>query len=77
LRLLTFSGYLNDEFSYRRWLLNAGIRFSRYDNTAKTQHALSPRLKANYFLNDKNKFMIAYDRMCQPINTINEMNYNV
>ncbi|MDR0795815.1 MAG: TonB-dependent receptor plug domain-containing protein [Tannerella sp.] len=77
LELFKFSGYANSEFSHKQWFLNAGIRASCYDNMKNRQFVIEPRIKANYFLDEKNKFMIAYDRMYQPVHTVNEMNYNV
>ena len=77
LELVKFSGYANHEFSYEQFSLNAGIRASLYDNMKNKRFAVEPRVKANYYLGEKNKFMIGYDYMSQPVNTINEMNYNV
>ena len=71
-----FSGYINDEFNHRRWFLNAGIRVSIYDNSQYKRTVLEPRIKVNYYLNEKNKFMMAFDRMYQPVHTVNEMNYS-
>jgi hypothetical protein len=77
LNLAKFSGYINNEFGYKKLFFNAGIRSSLYDNKKDKQFVIEPRVKATYYLKEKNKFMIAYDRMYQPINTINEMNYNI
>ena len=77
LPLVKYSAYINDEFSYDRWLVTAGLRASLFDNRQSRRFAIEPRVKANYIPNDKNKFMIAYDYTVQPINTINELNYNV
>jgi hypothetical protein len=54
-----------------------GVRTSLYDNRKERRFVVEPRVKANYFLDGKNKFMLAFDRMYQPVNTVNEMNYNV
>jgi hypothetical protein len=77
IELAKFSGYANNEFHYKQWFFHAGIRFSLYDNMKNKLFVVEPRLKANYYLGEKNKFMFAFDRMYQPVNTVNEMNYNV
>ncbi len=77
LNLAKVSGYINNDLRYKQWFFSLGIRSSLYDNTRSKQFVLEPRIKTNYYLGDKNKFMFAYDRMYQPINTINEMNYSV
>ncbi len=77
LNLFKLSGYVNSDFHYDRLFLNLGIRASLYDNMKKARFAIEPRVKLNYYADDKNKFMLAYDYMSQPVNTINEKNYNV
>lgn len=77
LELTRFSGYANNEFRYKQWFFSTGLRFSLYDNMKNRKFVVEPRIKANYYLDKKNKFMFAFDRMYQPVNTINEMNYSV
>jgi hypothetical protein len=77
LPLVKYSAYINGEFSRNRWLVTAGVRASLFDNRQSRRFAIEPRVKANYQPNDKNKLMIAYDYTSQPVNTINELNYNV
>lgn len=76
LSLLKASAFAYHEFSYRKWLFEAGVRASHYKNSITHKTVLEPRLKVNTFVDDKNKLMIAYDRMSQPIHTINEVDYN-
>ena len=77
LPLIKYAAYINEEVSYKRWFVTAGIRASLFDNSRNRRFAIEPRIKANYHHNDKNRFMIAYDHTYQPVNTINELNYNV
>lgn len=77
LKLASLSTYIYDELNINGWLLGLGLRTSLYHNREKTRIAIDPRLKINTFLGDKNKLMLAYDRMHQPVHTTNEMNYNV
>ena len=70
------SAFAYHEYSYKRWLLGAGLRASYYKNSITSKTVLEPRLKVNTFVDDKNKLMIAYDRMSQSIHTINEVDYN-
>lgn len=77
LRLFTGSVYAYDEYRYNTWIFSAGLRASVYNNTDKTRLVVEPRIKANTFVGEHNKLMLAYDMMHQPIHSINEMNYNV
>jgi hypothetical protein len=77
LGLSKLSGYINNEFKFNQWFLNFGIRTSLYNNMKNTLFTIEPRIKLNYFLGERNKFMLAYDYMHQPVNTVNELNYNV
>jgi hypothetical protein len=77
LKLYTASASVYDEYRYQDWLFSAGIRAAVYNNTEKTKFVVEPRLKINKYLGEKNKLMLAYDRMHQPVHSINEMNYNV
>ena len=76
LSLFKASAFAYHEYSYKRWLFGAGLRASHYKNSITSKTVLEPRLKVNTFVDDKNKLMIAYDRMSQPIHTINEVDYN-
>ncbi|MDD2298276.1 MAG: TonB-dependent receptor plug domain-containing protein [Fermentimonas sp.] len=76
LSLFKASAFAYHEYSYKRWLFGAGLRASYYKNSITSKTVLEPRLKVNTFVDDKNKLMIAYDRMSQPIHTINEVDYN-
>lgn len=77
LKLFKLSGYIYDEYRYKRWFLSLGLRASLYDNWKSRLFAVEPRIKLNTFVGEKDKLMLAYDRMYQPIHTINEMNYNI
>lgn len=76
LGLTKVSAFAYHEFSYKRWLFGGGLRASYYKNGIADKVSIEPRLKINTFVDDKNKLMIAYDRMSQPIHTINEVDYN-
>jgi len=76
LRLFKLSAYLYDEYRYKHWFASLGLRASLYDNWKKKKISVEPRVKINTFLGEKNKLMLAYDRMHQPIHTVYEMNYN-
>ncbi|GBU08708.1 TonB-dependent receptor [Bacteroidales bacterium] len=77
LKLFSLSTYIYDEYRRGTWLFGAGLRASLYNNSDKTILALEPRIKANKFVGDHNKIMLAYDLTHQPVHSINEMNYNV
>ena len=77
LGLTSLSAYLYDEYRYNNWLFGMGLRASGYHNGEKTILVVEPRIKANHFLNDNNKLMLAYDRTHQPTHSLHEMNYNV
>ncbi len=77
LKLYTLSAYGHNETKYKGWLFDYGLRTSLYNNGNRTKLAIEPRLKATTFLNDKNKIMFAYDRMYQPVHTVNEMKYTI
>jgi hypothetical protein len=77
LKLYTASAYVYDEYRLRDWLFSVGVRASVYNNAERTRFVFDPRLKVNKYLGEKNKVMLAYDRMHQPIQSINEMNYSV
>ena len=77
LKLFKLSGYMYDEYRYNQWFFSLGLRASLYDNWKNRLFAVEPRVKINTFVGDNNKLMLAYDRMYQPIHTINEMNYNI
>jgi hypothetical protein len=77
LRLYTASGYVYDEYRYKDWLFSAGLRASVYNNTEKTKFVVEPRIKVNKYVGEKNKIMLAYDVMHQPVHSIYEMSYNV
>lgn len=76
LELTKMSAFAYHEFNYNRWLFGGGLRASYYKNGIASKVSFEPRLKINTFVDDKNKLMIAYDRMSQPIHTINEVDYN-
>lgn len=76
LSLLKASAFAYHEFNYRKWLFGGGLRASYYKNSITRKTVLEPRLKVNTFVDDKNKLMVAYDRMSQPVHTINEVDYN-
>ena len=76
LSLFKASAFAYHEYSYKKWLFGAGVRASHYKNSITHKTVLEPRLKVNTFVDDKNKLMVAYDRMSQPIHTINEVDYN-
>lgn len=76
LNLFKLSSYIYNEFRYERWLFSLGMRASLFDNMNLRKYVWEPRLKINTFINDKNKLMLAYDRMYQPVHTVNELNYN-
>ncbi len=75
--LLTTSLFAYDEIRFRQWLFVPGLRLSFYHTDEKDKIAIEPRLKISTFINDNNKLMVAYDRMTQPIHSVNEMNYSV
>lgn len=76
LKLIKVSAYLYDELRYKKWLFSLGLRASLYNNGETSKPALDPRIKINTFIDEKNKLMLAYDRMSQPVHTLNEMDYN-
>lgn len=76
LTLFKTSAYVYDEFKYRKWLFSAGLRASLYRSENISRFAWEPRLKINTFIGEKDKLMLAYDRMYQPVHTINEIDYN-
>jgi len=77
LKLNKMSLYVYDELKYEQWLLSLGIRSSLYNNFTSTKFSIEPRIKINTYLGEKNKLMLAYDRMVQPVHSINEMNYHI
>ena len=77
LKLYTASGYVYDEYRCNDWLFSAGLRASVYNNTEKTKFVVEPRVKVNKYVGEKNKLMLAYDVMHQPVHSINEMSYNI
>lgn len=77
LKLFKLSAYLYDEYRYKQWFFSLGFRTSLYDNWLKKVFAFEPRVKLNTYIDEVNKVMLAYDRMYQPIHTVNEMNYNI
>jgi len=77
LKLYTGSAYLYDEHRLNNWLFGVGIRASAYNNTNKTLWVVEPRIKINTFVGERNKLMLAFDYMHQPVHSINEMNYSV
>lgn len=76
LMLFKTSAYVYDELRYRTWLFSLGVRTSLYRSGSVNKFAVDPRVKVNTFVGEKNKLMIAYDRMHQPVHTINEIDYN-
>jgi len=77
INLFTSSLSVYDEFRHGTWLVGAGLRASMYDNEEKAKFVLEPRIKANKFLGDNDKIMLAFDMMHQPTHSINAMNYSV
>jgi hypothetical protein len=77
LKLYSVSGYVYDEYRFNDWLFSMGLRTSVYNNTEKTLFVVEPRIKVNKYLGEKNKLMLAYDVMRQPVHSIHEMSYNV
>ena len=75
LRLLTASLFACDEWQYGRWTFIPGIRLSNYNTQDQNKLAVEPRLKISLQAGDNNRLMLAYDRMTQPVHSINEMVY--
>ncbi|MDR0698153.1 MAG: TonB-dependent receptor, partial [Tannerella sp.] len=75
LHLLTVSIFASDEWRYGRWTFVPGIRLSSYRTKDQNKQAIEPRLKISMQANDVNRLMLAYDRMTQPVHSINEMAY--
>jgi hypothetical protein len=76
-KLISAAAFISDEYKSERWNITGGLRAAFYSNYATTVFAVDPRLKISMFMNETNKFMLAYDRMHQPIHSIYEMNYSV
>jgi hypothetical protein len=75
LHLLTASVFAYDEWRYGRWTFTPGIRLSVYNTKDQNKPAIEPRLKISLQADEKNRLMLAYDRMTQPVHSINEMVY--
>ncbi|MDR0575090.1 MAG: TonB-dependent receptor, partial [Tannerella sp.] len=75
--LLSSSVFAYDEVKYGRWTFVPGLRASFYNTKEKNKLAIEPRAKVSVFADNNNKFMLAYDRMTQPVHSVNEMNYTV
>ena len=75
--LLTTSAFVYDEIKNGRWTFIPGLRVSFYSTDEKDKFVIEPRIKVSVLTDDKNKFMFAYDRMTQPVHSVNEMNYTV
>lgn len=77
LSLFKISGHIYNELRIKRLFLSFGLRSSLFNNTHRSKFVLEPRVKVNTYIFEKNKLMMAYDRMYQPVHTVNEMNYSV
>lgn len=77
LTLNALSAYIHHEMKYKGWLLDWGVRASAYKSKSNTKFALEPRVKATTFVSDNNKIMLAYDRVFQPVHTLNETKYTI
>ncbi|MDR0394853.1 MAG: TonB-dependent receptor [Tannerella sp.] len=75
LHLLTASVFAYDEWQYGRWTFTPGIRLSNYRTKDQSKPALEPRLKIALQAGGNHRLMLAYDRMTQPVHSINEMVY--
>ena len=75
--LLTASVFGYDEIKYGRLTFVPGLRVSFYSTSEKNKVTIEPRAKISVFADDNNKFMLSYDRMTQPVHSVNEMNYTV
>ncbi|MDR2472915.1 MAG: TonB-dependent receptor [Tannerella sp.] len=75
-RLFTAAVFAYDELKYGLWTFTPGLRASLY-RTDGIFFAIEPRLKLSYRANETNSLMLAYDRMTQPVHSVNEMNYSV
>lgn len=75
--LFTTSFFVYSEIKNKKSMLVPGIRMSVFHNGTRTKLVIEPRIKLSTFINDNNKIMLAYDRMYQPIHSVNEMNYSI
>jgi outer membrane receptor for ferrienterochelin and colicin len=76
LKLHTTTLFLHDEITWGKWSFAVGLRASNFKNEDKSIFGFDPRLKLSTWIANKNKLMLAYDRIHQPIHSIHEMNYN-
>ncbi len=66
-----FGAYFSDEIEFSEALsVNAGLRFSGFNNEGKTYLGLEPRLAARYKLTDRTALKTSYARMYQYLHLI-------
>ena len=57
-----YSGYLQDEISFNRWIISAGIRVDQF-NFLQNEVSASPRIGAAYNVNPNLSFRVSYNRI--------------
>jgi hypothetical protein len=76
-KLFTFSVFGYDEFKFADWTFTPGLRASYYRTVEGGKAAVEPRLKIAKAVGENNRFMLAYDRMTQPVHSLYEMSYTI
>lgn len=75
--LYTASAFVYDKLRWKNVEFVPGLRLSYYHNGQLGKWALEPRIKMNVFVDGYNKLMLAYDRLHQPVHSLNEGVYFV
>jgi outer membrane receptor protein involved in Fe transport len=76
-KLFTFSLFGYDELKFHDWTLTPGLRVSCYRTGESGKVAVEPRLKVSKTVGENNRFMLACDRMTQPVHSLYEMSYSI
>ncbi|MEG0500376.1 MAG: TonB-dependent receptor plug domain-containing protein, partial [Rikenellaceae bacterium] len=75
--LLTVAAYMNNEFTYRKMVFNAGLRVGMYDNSEDVVYSVEPRLSISYNIDNQSSIWVSYENNAQPLFSLNKYYFSI
>lgn len=75
--LLTVAAYVNNEFSYHKMTLNAGVRVGMYNNSQDVVYSVEPRASLSYRVDNQSSVWVSYVNNAQPLFSLNKYYFSI
>lgn len=75
--LLTIAAYVNNEFTYGKMIMNAGLRVGVYNNSQNIIYSVEPRASLTYKIDNRSSLWLSYVNNAQPLFSLNKYYFSI